>query len=195
MIDPLFAVGLGLEEDPFIINDEVPQQSPCSLCAKESYAGPVRTGQHCLLRGQRLGSLLSEDSNAPRRRFEIQRRQATPIERLLMGETSYHEFNRSRAVRKQRAKAINYIDDKPLSAPRDVSPRLEGLLLIPIPPPIASSSHHEGLLLLGVPLDSIPQDIESHHEFMEEWLKKMSLDEALQYGIRWEKVPGEEPCE
>ena len=46
-IDPLFAVSLGSEEDPFVINDEVPQQSPCSLCAKESYAGPVQTGQCC----------------------------------------------------------------------------------------------------------------------------------------------------
>ena len=40
-IDPLFAVGLGLEEDPFVIDNEVPQRSSCSLCAKESYAGPV----------------------------------------------------------------------------------------------------------------------------------------------------------
>ena len=40
-IDPLFAAGLGSEEDPFVINDEVPQWSPCSSCAKESYAGPM----------------------------------------------------------------------------------------------------------------------------------------------------------
>ena len=50
-IDPLFAAGSGSEEDPFVINDEVPQRSPCSLCAKESYAGPVQTGQHCSLCG------------------------------------------------------------------------------------------------------------------------------------------------
>ena len=40
-IDPLFAVGSGSEEDPFVIDDKVPQQSPCSSCAKESYTGPV----------------------------------------------------------------------------------------------------------------------------------------------------------
>ena len=78
--------------------------------------------------------------------------------------------------------------------PQDVSPRLESPVPIPILPPIASSSCHEGSLSLGVPLDLIPQDIESHHEFVEEWLRKLSLGNALQYGIRWEKVPGEEPC-
>ena len=62
--------------------------------------GPVRTGQHCLLCGRRPGSSLSKDSNALQRRFEIWRRQATPGEGLTMGETSYHEFNGSRAVRK-----------------------------------------------------------------------------------------------
>ena len=100
MIDPLFTVGSGLEEDPFIINDEVLQRSPCSLCAKESYAGPVQTGQHYTLRGQRLGSSPSKDSNAPQRRLKIQRRQATPSKGLSMGEMSYREFNGSRAVRK-----------------------------------------------------------------------------------------------
>ena len=93
VINPLFAIGSGSEEDPFIINNEVPQQSPCSSCAKESYAGPMRTGQHCLPHGQRPGSLLSEDSNAPQRRFEIQRRQVTPSEGSSMGEMLYREFN------------------------------------------------------------------------------------------------------
>ena len=193
MIDPLFTVGSGLEEGPFIINDEVPQRSPCSSCAKESYAGPMQTGQHCMPHGQRLGLLLSEDSNAPRRRFEIWRRQATPSKGLSMGKTSYSKFNRSRAVRKQRAQAIDYINDKLLSVPQDVSPRLESLVPILVPPPIASSSHREGSSSLGVSLDSIPRDIESHHEFMEEWLRKLSLGKALQYGIGWEKVPGKEP--
>ena len=91
-----------------------------------------------------------------------------------MGETSYCKFNRSRAVRKQRAKAINFLDEEPLSAPRDVSPRLESPVPIPIPPPIASSSCHEGLSTSGVPLDSIPRDIESHHEFVEEWVLRLS---------------------
>ena len=100
MIDPLFAVGSGSEEDSFVIDDEVLQQSPCSLCAKESYAGPVQTGQCCMPDGQRLGSSLSKDSNALQRRFKIQRRQATPSKGLSMGETSYREFNRSRAARK-----------------------------------------------------------------------------------------------
>ena len=75
MIDPLFTVGSGSEEDPFVIDNEVPQRSPYSLCVKESYAGPVRTGQHCLPCGRRLGLSLSEDSNVPQRKFEIQRRQ------------------------------------------------------------------------------------------------------------------------
>ena len=110
-----------------------------------------------------------------------------------MGEMSYHKFNGRRATRKQRAQAIDYIDDFPSSAPRDVSPRLENSVLIPIPPPVASSSCCEGSSLSGDLLDSIPRDIESHHEFMEEWLRKLSLGEALRYGIGWEKVPGEEP--
>ena len=96
----MFAVGLGSEEDLFIINDEVPQWSPCSSCVKESYAGPVRTGQRCTPCGQRPGLSPSEDSNAPRRRFEIRRRQVTPSEGSSMGETSYCEFNGSRAARK-----------------------------------------------------------------------------------------------
>ena len=133
-------------------------------------------------------------SSALRRRFKIQRRQATPSERLSMGETLYHKFNGSRAVRKQRLQAIDYINDKPLSAPQDVSLRLESLVLIPIPPPIASSSRCEGSSLSGVPLDLISRDIESHHEFVEEWVLRLSIGKALQYGIRWEKVPGEEPC-
>ena len=195
MIDPLFAVSSGLEEDPFIIDDEVLQRSPCSSCVKESYAGPVRTGQHCMPHGQRPGSSPSEVSNAPRRRFEIQRRQATPSEGSSMGKVSYHEFNGSRAARKQRVQAINYIDDEPSSTPQDVSLRLESPVPILVPPPITSSSRHEGSSLSGVPLDSIPRDIESHHEFMEEWSRKLSLGEALQYGIGWEKVPGEGPCE
>ena len=112
-----------------------------------------------------------------------------------MGETSYHDFNGSRAVRKQRAKAIDFLDDEPSSVPQDVSPRLESPVLIPILPPVASSSCHEGLSSSGVPLNSIPCDIESHHEFMEEWALRLSIGEALRYGIGWEKVPGEEPCE
>ena len=112
-----------------------------------------------------------------------------------MGETSYREFDGSRAVRKRRVKAIDFLDDEPLSAPQDVSPRLESLVPIPIPPPIASSSHHEGSSTLGVPLDAIPCDIESHHEFIEEWVSRLSIGEALRYGIGWEKVPGEEPHE
>ena len=138
---------------------------------------------------------LSEDSNVPQRRFEIWRGQATPSEGSLRGETSYCDFNGSRAARKQRAKAIDFLNGEPLSAPRDVSPRLENSVPIPIPPPVASSSCHEGSLTSGVPLDSIPRDIECHHEFMEEWASRLSIGEALRYGIGWEKVPGEEPCE
>ena len=130
-----------------------------------------------------------------RRRFNIRRRQATPDEGSSMGETSYRDFNGSRAVRKQRVRAIDFLDEELLSAPRDVSLRLENSVLILIPPPIASSSRREGLLSLGVPLDSIPRDIESHHEFVEEWASRLSIGKALQYGIRWEKVPDEEPCE
>ena len=119
----------------------------------------------------------------------------TPSEGSSMGETSYCNFNGSRAARKWRARAINFLDDEPSSAPRDVSPRLENSVLIPIPPPIASSSHREGLSTSGVPLDSIPHDIESHHEFVEEWALRLLIGEALQYGIGWEKVPGKEPRE
>ena len=96
-----------------------------------------------------------------------------------MGEMSYHDFNRSRAARKQRVRAINYLDEEPLSAPRDVSLRLENKVPIPIPPPIASSSRCEGLSTSGVPLDSIPCDIESHHKFVEEWASRLSIGEAL----------------
>ena len=112
-----------------------------------------------------------------------------------MGETSYHEFNGSRAARKQQVKAINFLDEEPLSVSQDVSPRLESLVPIPILPPIASSSCREGSSMSGVPLDSIPCDIESHHEFVEEWASRLSIGEALRYGIGWEKVPGEEPRE
>ena len=191
----MFAAGSGSEEDPFVIDDEVPQQSPCSSCAKESYAGPMRTGQCCTPHGRRLGSSPSEDSNVPQRRFEIWRRQATPSEGSSMGETSYRDFNGSRAARKQRARAIDYLNEKPLSAPRDVSPRLESLVPIPIPPPVASSSLREGSSTSGVPLDSIPHDIESHHKFMEEWTSRLLIGEALRYGVGWEKVPGKEPRE
>ena len=118
-----------------------------------------------------------------------------PSEGLSMGETSYHKFNGSRAARKQRAKAIDFLDDELSSAPRDVSLRLESPVPILIPPPIASSSRCEGLLTSGVPLDSIPRDIESHHEFLEEWASRLSISEALRYGIGWEKVPGDEPHE
>ena len=190
----MFAAGSGSEEDPFVIDNEVLQQSPCSSCMKESYVGPMRTGQRCTPHGQRLGSSPSEDSNAPQRRFEIRRKQATPSEGLSMGETSYCNFNGSRAARKQRAKAINFLDEEPLSAPRDVSLRVESPVLLLIPPPVTSSSCREGSSMSGVPLDSIPRDIESHHEFVEEWASRLSIGKALQYGIGWEKVPGEEPC-
>ena len=110
-----------------------------------------------------------------------------------MGEMSYCDFNGSRAARKRRVKAIDFLDDELSSAPQDVFPELESPVLIPIPPPIASSSRHEGLSSLGDPLDSIPQDIESHHKFMEEWASRLLIGKALQYGIGWEKVPGEEP--
>ena len=112
-----------------------------------------------------------------------------------MGGTSFCDFNGSRAARKRRVWAINFLDDEPSSAPQDVSLRLESPVLIPIPPPIASSSHREGLSSLGVPLDLIPRDIESHHEFVEEWASRLLIGKALQYGIGWEKVPGEEPRE
>ena len=112
-----------------------------------------------------------------------------------MGETSYHDFNGSRAVRKRRARVIDFLDEEPLSAPQDVSPRLEDEVLILISPPIASSSRCEGSSTLGVPLDLIPRDIESHHEFVEEWVSRLLIGEALRYRIRWEKVPGEEPRE
>ena len=191
----MFAVGLGSEEDSFVINNEVPQRSPCSSCAKESYAGPVQTGQRCMPRGRRPGSSLSEDSNVLRRRFQIRRRQATPGEGSSMGQTSYHKFNGSRAARKRRAQAIDYINEEPSSAPQDVSPRLESPVPIPILPPIASSSRREGSLMSGVSLDSIPCDIESHHEFVEEWALRLSIGETLRYGIGWEKVPGKEPRE
>ena len=101
MIDPLFATGSESEEDPFVIDNEVPKRSPCSLCVKESYVGPMQTGQHCSPCGQRLGSSPNEDSNVLKRWFEIQRRQATPSkESLRMGETLYHEFNGWRVMRK-----------------------------------------------------------------------------------------------
>ena len=111
-----------------------------------------------------------------------------------MGETSFHDFNGSRAARQWRATAVDFLDEEPSSSPRDVSPRLANEVLIPIPPPVASSSHREGSSTLGVPLDSIPRDIESHHEFVEEWASRLSIGDALRYGIGWEKVPGEEPC-
>ena len=73
--------------------------------------------------------------------------------------------------------------------------RMESPVPIPIPPPIASSSRCEGLSSSGVPLDSIPRDIESHHEFVEEWASRLLIGDALRYGVGWEKVPGEEPRE
>ena len=191
----MFAAGSGSEEDPFVIDDEVPQRSPCSSCAKESYAGPVRTGQRCMPRGRRPGSSPSEDSNAPRRRFEIRRRQATPSEGSSMGATSFRDFNGSRAARKRRATAIDFLDEEPSSVPRDVSPGLENEVPIPIPAPVASSSRREGSSTSGVSLDSIPRDTESHHEFVEEWASRLSIGDALRYGIGWEKVPGKEPRE
>ena len=112
-----------------------------------------------------------------------------------MGETSFRDFNGSRAARKRRVKAIDFLDEEPLSAPQDFSLRMESPVPILIPPPIASSSRREGSLTLGVPLDSIPRDIESHHEFMEEWASRLSIGKALRYGIRWEKAPGKEPHE
>ena len=112
-----------------------------------------------------------------------------------MGETSFRDFNGSRAARKRRVKAIDFLDDKLSSAPQDVPPRLESPVPILILPPIASSSRCEGLSTSGVPLDLIPRDIESHHEFVEEWVSRVSIGEALRYGIGWEKVSGEEPRE
>ena len=97
--------------------------------------------------------------------------------------------------RKRRATAIDFLDEEPSSAPRDVSPGVEDEVPIPIPSPVASSSRCEGSSTSGVPLDSIPRDIESHHEFVEEWASRLTIGEALRYGIGWEKVPGEEPCE
>ena len=182
----MFTAGSGLEEDPFVIDDEVPQRSPCSLCVKESYVGPVRTGQRCMPRGRRPGSSPSEDSNAPQRRFKIRRRQATPSEGSSIGETSFRDFNGSRAASKQRAKAIDFLDEEPSSAPRDVSPGLANEVLIPIPPPIASSSRCEGLSMSGVPLDLIPRDIESHHKFVEEWASRLSIGDALRYSVAHE---------
>ena len=113
-------------------------------------------------------------------------------ESLRMGETSYRKFNSQRKARKQRACAKDLIDNFPSSVPRDVSPELENEVPIPIPPPIASSSSGEGSLSLRVPLDLIPRDLVSHHQFIKEWLLKLSLGEILQYGNRWEKVPGKE---
>ena len=191
----MFTAGSGSEEDPFVIDDEVPQRSPCSLCTKESYVGPVRTGQRCTPRGQKPGSSTSEDSNALRRRFEIRRRQVTPSEGSSMGETSYREFDGRRAANKRRAKAIDYISDLPSYSPGEGSSRVENPIPIPVPPPITSSSFGEGSSSSGVPLDSIPQDIESHHEFVEEWVTRLSsltVRESLRYGIGWAKVSGEE---
>ena len=96
-----------------------------------------------------------------------------------MGETSFHDFNGSRAARKRRARAVDYLNEEPSSAPRDVSPRVESPVPIPIPPPVASSSRHEGSSSSGVPLDLIPRDIESHHEFVEEWASRLLIGEAL----------------
>ena len=112
-----------------------------------------------------------------------------------MGKMLFRKFNGSRAARKRRAKAIDFLNEELLSAPQDVSPRLESPVPIPIPPPVASSSRHEGSSTSGVPLDSIPHNIESHHEFVEEWASRLTIGEALRYGIGWEKVPGEEPHE
>ena len=50
-------------------------------------------------------------------------------------------------------------------------------------------------LISTTALDSIPRDIESHHEFVEEWASRLTIGEALRYGIGWEKVSGEEPRE
>ena len=191
----MFAAGAGSEEDPFIIDDEVPQRSPCSSCTKESYVGPVRTGQHCTPRGQKPGSSMSEDSNAPRRRFKIRRRQATPSEGLSEVRTSYREFDGRRAARKQRAQAIDYVDQLPSYSPGEGSSRVENSVPILVLPPISTSSLGEGSSSSGVPLDLIPRDIESHHKFVEEWalrLTSLSVGECLRYEIGWEKVLGEE---
>ena len=64
-----------------------------------------------------MGSLLSKDSQVLKRRFKIQR-QVTPSEgSLKLGETSYWDFNGQKVARKQRARAINWVDDFPSSAP------------------------------------------------------------------------------
>ena len=109
-----------------------------------------------------------------------------------MGKTLYHEFDGWRVVRKQRVCAKDWINDLLSSAPRDVSLGSENKVPVLVPPPVASSSHGERLSSSGVPLDSIPRDLVSHHQFVKEWSLKLMLGEALQYGIRWEKVPGEE---
>ena len=96
-----------------------------------------------------------------------------------MGETLFHDFNGSRAARKRRATAIDFLNEEPSSAPRDVSPRVESPVPILIPPPVASSSRREGSSTSGVPLDSIPRDIESHHEFVEEWASRLLISDAL----------------
>ena len=75
--------------------------------------------------------------------------------------------------------AIDFLDEEPSSAPRDVSPGLENKVPIPVPPPVASSSRGDGSSTSGVPLDSIPRDIESHHEFVEEWASRLTIGEAL----------------
>ena len=103
----------------------------------------------------------------------------TPSEGLSMGETSYRDFNGSRAARKRRARAINFLNDEPSSAPRDVSPRVESPVPLPILPPVASSSRCDGSSSSGIPLDLIPRDIESHHEFVEEWASRLTIGEAL----------------
>ena len=92
-------------------------------------------------------------------------------------------------------KAIDYINQLPSYSPGESSSRVENSVPIPVLPPISTSFLGEGSLMSGVPLDSIPQDIESHHEFVEEWasrLTSLSVRECLRYGIGWEKVPGEE---
>ena len=96
-------------------------------------------------------------------------------------------------MKKQRTRAINWVDDDfPSSAPQDVSTGLENKVPIQVLPPVTSSSLGEGSLSLQVPLDSIPRDLELHHQFVKEWVLKLSLGKTLQYGIRWEKVPGKE---
>ena len=65
----------GVENDPIILDEEVEATHPCSLCLKESYIGPVCSGQR-VLRGGKLSS-----SEGSKKRFEIHQRRALTMRR------------------------------------------------------------------------------------------------------------------